>query len=45
MQLNEDLCILLHEKFLEFDWPRAVVFQLNMKYQHVKITNLLRVVV
>ena len=37
--------ILLHEKFLRFDWLRAVVFQLNLKYLHVKITNLLRVVV
>ena len=33
----------LHEKFLQFDWLRAVVFQLNLKYLHVKITNLLRV--
>ena len=32
--------ILLHEKFLRFDCPRAVVFQLNLKYLHVKITNL-----
>ena len=23
--------ILLHEKFLQFDWLRAVVFQLNLK--------------
>ena len=37
--------IQLHEKFLQFDWLRAVVFQLNLKYLHVKITNLLRVVV
>ena len=37
--------ILLHEKFLIFDWLRAVVFQLNLKYLHVKITNLVRVVV
>ena len=37
--------ILLHEKFLQFDWLRAVEFQLNLKYLHVKITNLLRVVV
>ena len=37
--------ILLHEKFLQFDWLRAVVFQLNLKYLHVKITNLLLVVV
>ena len=37
--------IVLHEKVPQFDWPRAVVFQLNLKYLHVKITNLLRVVV
>ena len=37
--------ILLHQKFLQFDWLRAVVFQLNLKYLHVKITNLLWVVV
>ena len=24
--------ILLHEKFLQFDWLRAVVFQLTFKY-------------
>ena len=36
---------ILHEKFLQFDWLRAVVFQLNLKYLNVKITNLLRVVV
>ena len=30
---------LLHEKFLQFEWLRAVVFQLNLKYLHVKITN------
>ena len=24
--------MLLHEKFLQFDWLRAVVFQLNLKY-------------
>ena len=36
---------LLREKFLQFDWLRAVVFQLNLKYLHVKITNLLLVVV
>ena len=35
----------LNEKFLQFDWLRAVVFQLNLKYLHVKITNLLRVVI
>ena len=37
--------ILLHEKFLQFDWLRVLVFQLNLKYLHVKITNLLSVVV
>ena len=37
--------ILLHEKFLQFDFLRAVVFHLNLKYLHVKITNLLLVVV
>ena len=37
--------ILPQEKFLQFDWLRAVVFQLNLKYLHVKITNLRRVVV
>ena len=37
--------ILLHDKLLQSDWLRAVVFQLNLKYLHVKITNLLRVVV
>ena len=37
--------ILLRVKFLQFDWLREVVFQLNLKYLHVKITNLLRVVV
>ena len=36
--------ILLHEKFLQFDWLRALVFQLNLKYPHVKITKPLRVV-
>ena len=33
--------ILLHEKLLQFDWLGAVTFQLNLKYLHVKITNLL----
>ena len=28
--------ILLHEKLLQFDWLRAVVFQLNLKYLPVK---------
>ena len=37
--------IVLYEKFLQFDGLRAVIFQLNLKYQHVKITNLLLVVV
>ena len=35
----------VREMFLQFDWFRAVVFQLNLKYLHVKITNLLCVVV
>ena len=39
------LVILLHEKLLQFDWLRAVVFQLNLKYLHVKITKPLWVVV
>ena len=39
------VCQLLHDKFLQFDWLTAVVFQLNLKYLRVKITNLLRVVV
>ena len=42
---NIQYFILLNEKLLQFDWLRAVVFQLNLKYLHVKITNLLRVVV
>ena len=33
------------KKLLQFDWLRAVVFQLNLKHLHVKITNLLLVVV
>ena len=37
--------ILLHEKLLQFDWLRAVIFQLNLKYLHVKITSPLQVVV
>jgi len=37
--------ILLHEKFLQFDWLRAVVVQLNLKYLHAKTSNLLWVVV
>ena len=28
----------------KFDWLRALVFQLNLKYLHVKITNPLLVV-
>ena len=31
------ILILLHVKFLQFDWLRAVVFQLNLKYLHVKV--------
>ena len=37
--------MLLHEKFLQFDWLRAAGFQLNLKYLYVKITNLVWVVV
>ena len=37
--------IILYEKFLQFNWLRTVVFQLILKYLHVKITNLLQVVV
>ena len=44
-ELMDYKLILLHEKFLQFDWLRAVVFQLNLKYLHVKITNLVRIVV
>ena len=36
--------ILLHDKFVQFDWLRAVVFQLNLKCLHVKITNLFGIV-
>ena len=32
------IIILLPEKFLQFDWLRADVFQLNLKYLHVKMT-------
>ena len=35
------LIIPLYEKFRQFDWLRAVVFPLNLKYLHVEITNLL----
>ena len=37
--------LLLHEKFLQFDWLRAVVFQLNLKYLHVEITNCLQQII
>ena len=37
--------MLLHDKFLQFDWLGAMVFRLNLKYLHVKITNLLLVIV
>ena len=37
--------MLLHKKFLQFDWLKAVVFRINLKNRHVKIRNLLRVVV
>ena len=35
----------VHEKFLHFGWLRAMVFQVNLKYLHVKIKKSLRVVV
>ena len=37
--------LLLHEKFLQSDWLREMVFQLNLKYPRVKITKLLWAVV
>ena len=37
--------VLLNEKFLQLALLRAVAFQLNLKYLHVKITKLLGVVV
>ena len=38
--------ILLHEKFLQFDWLRTVVFQLYLKILpiHVKIIKPLQIV-
>ena len=42
---NIKYMILLHEKFLQFDWLRAVVFKLNLKHLHVKITKRLQIVV
>ena len=33
--------ILLHEKFLPFDWLRADVFQLNLKYLVVETNNIM----
>ena len=43
--MGDELLLNLGAKFPQFDWPRAVVFQLNLKYLRVKITNLLRIVV
>ena len=37
--------VLLPEKFVQFDWLRAVVLKLNLRYLHVKVTTLLWVVV
>ena len=37
--------VLLHEKFVQFDWLRAVVLKLNLRYLHVKVTTFLWVVV
>ena len=36
LELYSGFVILLHEKFLQFDWLRAVVFQPNLKNLHVK---------
>ena len=41
---NVKIIILLHEKFLQFDWLRAMVFRLILKYLHVKITAFLPLV-
>ena len=35
--INIAIIIVLPEKFLPFDWLRAEVFQLNLKYLHVKL--------
>ena len=43
--LTVNMFLLLREKILQFDWVGAVVFQLNLKKVHVKITSLLRVAV
>ena len=45
VKLQINAVLLLHEKFLQSDWLRAVVFQLHLKYLQVKTPNLLRVVV
>ena len=34
--VNNVILHVLHGKFLQFDWLRAVVFQLNLKYLRVK---------
>ena len=44
-KLTVNMFLLLREKILQFDWLGAVVFQLNLKKLHVKITSLLRVAV
>ena len=41
VKLQINAVLLQNEKFLQSDWLRAV----NLKYLHVKITSLLRVVV
>ena len=43
--LTVNMFLLLREKILQFDWLGVVVFQLNLKKLHVKITSLLRVAV
>ena len=42
MMMMITIIIPLHKKLLQFDWLRAVVFQLNLKYLHVKITTFCR---
>ena len=39
LELYSGFLILLHEKFLQFDWLGAVVFQPNLKYLVVQTNN------
>ena len=38
-QITEIMLLVYKEKFMQFDWLRAVVFQLNLKYLHCKCEN------